>query len=220
MAADHLGRQPVQLEELQRLCVVARGDLHLVTATAHQLDQRPEHEHVCARGHVDPDAHQSRSTTREAHGDDHRLRCQLLLEEVLVRDAPVVDRLEALALVPRELDVDLAGGDEPRLGDLDDGDGLVVVVEQLEPVARLADRLAFGFVLRPEPGRRGLLAGEHRGDELPPQLGTRVAELEGAEVVRHAASASMRAEWRWGGACSTWRSYQSVNESRPQSWRL
>ena len=30
--ADHLGRQAVQLEQLQRLRVVARSDLHLVAA--------------------------------------------------------------------------------------------------------------------------------------------------------------------------------------------
>src|SRR5205823_2682524 len=35
-----------------------------------------------------------------------------------------------------------------------------------------------------------------------------------------ATSASMRAETSRGGSCSTWRSYQSVNASSPQSWRL
>ena len=55
--ADHLGGQAVQLEQLQRLRVVARRDLHLVAALLEDPDQRPEHEHVRARGHVDPDLH-------------------------------------------------------------------------------------------------------------------------------------------------------------------
>ena len=48
---------PVELEQLDRLCVVARGDLDLVAARAQELDQRPEHEHVGRRRHVDPDPH-------------------------------------------------------------------------------------------------------------------------------------------------------------------
>ena len=36
----------------------------------------------------------------------------------------------------------------------------------------------------------------------------------------HTSNASMRADRSVGGSCSTWRSYQSVNASRPHSWRL
>ena len=57
VAADQLGLDPVQLEQLQRLRVVARGDLDLVAALAQERDQRPEDEHVRRRGHVDPDLH-------------------------------------------------------------------------------------------------------------------------------------------------------------------
>ena len=57
MSAEHRRLEAVQLEELQRLRVVARGDLDLVAALAQQSDQRPEHEHVRRRGHVDPDLH-------------------------------------------------------------------------------------------------------------------------------------------------------------------
>src|SRR5439155_3634366 len=56
-AADHLRPEPVQLEQLERLRVLAGGDLDVVAALAHELDQRPEHEHVRARGHVYPDSH-------------------------------------------------------------------------------------------------------------------------------------------------------------------
>ena len=58
MPADHrVGLEPVQLEQLQRLRVVARRDLDLVAAPAQDPDQRPEDEHVRARRHVDPDSH-------------------------------------------------------------------------------------------------------------------------------------------------------------------
>src|SRR5579864_4150062 len=61
---DHLRLEPVQLQQLQRLRVVARRDLHLVAARLHDLDQRPEHEHVRARRHVDPDLHTSSDSIR------------------------------------------------------------------------------------------------------------------------------------------------------------
>ena len=52
-----VGLDPVQLEELERLGVVARGDLDLGSALAEQREQRPEDEHVRRRGDVDPDPH-------------------------------------------------------------------------------------------------------------------------------------------------------------------
>ena len=65
MASHHRVRlEPVQLEQLERLRVVARGDLDLVAAAAHDLDERPEDEDVSRCRDVDPDAHQSFSTTR------------------------------------------------------------------------------------------------------------------------------------------------------------
>src|SRR5258707_4026444 len=65
VTSDHLCGEAVQLEQLKGLRVVARRDLDLVAALPHQLDQRTEHQHVCARRHVDPDAHQIVSTTRK-----------------------------------------------------------------------------------------------------------------------------------------------------------
>ena len=54
---DHLGLDPVQLKELERLRVLPRGDLDLVTAAAQELDQRPEDEDMGRRGHVHPNPH-------------------------------------------------------------------------------------------------------------------------------------------------------------------
>ena len=60
----------VQLEQGQRLRVVARGDLDLVSPLAQPPDDRPEHHGVCRRGHVDPDLHllpeERVSVTRDA----------------------------------------------------------------------------------------------------------------------------------------------------------
>jgi len=55
--ADHLGLEPVQLEQLEGLRIVARGDLNLVAAPPQELDQRPEDEDMGRRGHVHPDLH-------------------------------------------------------------------------------------------------------------------------------------------------------------------
>ena len=65
VAAEHLGLDPVELEQLERLRVVARRDLDLVAPVAQDPDQRPEHEHVGRRGHVHPDPHQPSSTSRK-----------------------------------------------------------------------------------------------------------------------------------------------------------
>jgi hypothetical protein len=54
---QHRRLEAVQLEKLQRLCVVTCGDLDLVAPFSQQPDQRPEHEHVRRRGHVDPYPH-------------------------------------------------------------------------------------------------------------------------------------------------------------------
>src|SRR6185437_3932924 len=62
----------------------------------------------------------------EPESDDLGLRQDRLVEERFVGFAPVVHRLEAFALVACELDVDLGGGNEPRFGDADDRDRLVV----------------------------------------------------------------------------------------------
>ena len=62
---DHrVGLEAVQLEQLERLRVVARRDLDLVAAPAHDLDQRPEDEHVRRRGDVDPDLHAASASIR------------------------------------------------------------------------------------------------------------------------------------------------------------
>ena len=57
VVADHRCLHAVRLDQLDRLRVVARGDLDLVALLAQQLDERPEDERVRARRHVDPDLH-------------------------------------------------------------------------------------------------------------------------------------------------------------------
>ena len=47
----------VELEQLERLGVLAGGDLDLVSVAPEQPDQRPEHEHVRRSRHVHPHAH-------------------------------------------------------------------------------------------------------------------------------------------------------------------
>ena len=116
--------------------------------------------------------------------------------------APVVDRLESLALVARELDVDLRRRHDACVRHLDDRERFLVEAVEHEPVARAGDGLAFRRVLLREPSRRRLLAGEDRGDELPSQLRPRIAEPE-RRIVAHASSASIRPELRCGGSCST-----------------
>ena len=59
----------MQLEELECLRVVARRQLDLGAPVAQDPDQRPEHEHVRRRGHVDPDPHRSLSL-RTVETDD------------------------------------------------------------------------------------------------------------------------------------------------------
>src|SRR6185437_1367142 len=56
--------QAVKLEQLERLGVVAGGDLHLVVAPSHDRDQRPEDEDVRRRGDVDPDPHAASASIR------------------------------------------------------------------------------------------------------------------------------------------------------------
>ncbi len=57
VAPDHFGLDPVPLEELERLRVVASGDLDLVAALFEEPDQGPEHQHMSRGGDVDPDLH-------------------------------------------------------------------------------------------------------------------------------------------------------------------
>jgi hypothetical protein len=57
MPAEQRCGNPVTLEQLDRLCVLARGDLDLGALLTQQRYQRPEHEHVRRRRHVDPDPH-------------------------------------------------------------------------------------------------------------------------------------------------------------------
>ena len=49
------------LEQPERLRVVASGDVHLVAARAQALDDRPEHERVRGRRHVEPHPPSSQS---------------------------------------------------------------------------------------------------------------------------------------------------------------
>jgi hypothetical protein len=92
---------------------------------------------------------------------------------------PVVDGLEALALVARELEVDLAGGHNSDRGRLHDRHRPVVEVEQREAVAGLRQRLTrVRRVVAPQAGGGRLRAAEDGVDQLAPKLGAGVAELE------------------------------------------
>ena len=64
VAPDHLGLDPVPLEQLERLRVVARRHLDLVATLPQEPDQRPEHQHVRRRGDVDPDLHLASASSR------------------------------------------------------------------------------------------------------------------------------------------------------------
>src|SRR5262245_64173431 len=55
--ADELGLDAMLLEELDGLSVVARRDLDLIAALAHEGDQRPKHQHMSRRRDVHPDPH-------------------------------------------------------------------------------------------------------------------------------------------------------------------
>jgi hypothetical protein len=57
VATDRRRLDPMQLEQLHRLRVLARGHLDLVAALLEQPDQGTEDEHVRGVGQVDPDAH-------------------------------------------------------------------------------------------------------------------------------------------------------------------
>ena len=55
---------PMQRQQLERLCVFARGDVDLGSALPQTPDQRPEDEHVRRVGDVDPDPHHNVGETR------------------------------------------------------------------------------------------------------------------------------------------------------------
>src|SRR5919198_6130036 len=145
---------------------------------------------------------------------DERLVGDRQLEDPLVRHPPVLHRLEALALVPRELEVDLAGGDDPRLSHLDDCARPSFFVLDDEAVAVLRRR-----ILAVEPRSRRLLAREHRLDETAAKVGSRIPEAE-LRQLRHRTRPCNSLLLRGWGARSTWLWCQSVNASSPQSWRL
>ena len=55
--ADHGRGHAVRLDQLNRLRVVARRDLDLVTLCFQQPDERPEDQRMRRRGQIDPDLH-------------------------------------------------------------------------------------------------------------------------------------------------------------------
>src|SRR5207253_6649488 len=63
MPADDRRLEPVQLEQLERLRIVAGRDLDLVATLAEETDQRPEDEHMRRRRHVQPDLQAGTSTS-------------------------------------------------------------------------------------------------------------------------------------------------------------
>jgi len=129
---------------------------------------------------------------------------------------PVLHRLEALALVARELEVDLARGNDSSLGHLDDRARRAGLVLDDEPVARVGSRVVLERAVQARRCR--LVAGQDRLDELPPQVRSGVAEPELRQIGQRT-SASMRSLASAAGSRSTWCSCQSVNASSPQSWR-
>ena len=62
---DDRVRQPGVLEELERLCEVARRDGHLVPKILEQRDEWPEEHDVRRVRDVDPDAHLGASSRTE-----------------------------------------------------------------------------------------------------------------------------------------------------------
>ena len=72
VAPDRRVIDAVELQQLLRLRVLARGDLHLVTRLTQALDDGPEHEDVRRRADVHPDPHpdpdEARSVIRPAVG--------------------------------------------------------------------------------------------------------------------------------------------------------
>src|SRR5207237_3130510 len=125
------------------------------------------------RAPAPPRSCRSRPSEALHHAEPDRLDQRLVgnrpLVEPLVRDPPVLDRLEALALVPRELEVDLARGNDPRLGHLDDRARPSVLILDDEAVAVGRRR-----ILAVEPRGRRLLAGEQRLDAPAAEVGARI----------------------------------------------
>ncbi len=64
VAPEHLGLDPVELEQLEGLRVIARRDLDLVAPVAEKPNQRTEHQHVRRRRHVEPDSQTTASARR------------------------------------------------------------------------------------------------------------------------------------------------------------
>src|SRR5438132_7406066 len=62
MPADDRRLEPVQLEQLQRLRIVAGRDLDLVATLVEETDQRPEDEDMRRRRQVQPDLQAGTST--------------------------------------------------------------------------------------------------------------------------------------------------------------
>ena len=91
------------------------------------------------------------------------------------------------------VEIDVGDAKDAHLGRLDDGNRLVVEVEQHCPVADLWEWLVrMRLVIGTKPGGRGLLAPQHGLDELPPQRrGAPRAEPE--VVLKPPAAASARA---------------------------
>ena len=215
MPAEHVGLDPVQLQQLHGLRVVAGGDLDRVAALAQDRDQRPEDQHVGRRGDVDPDVH-SRSTTRKRTATISVSGSIVRSKKRSCASCQSCDGLEPFALVARELQVDLTCGNHPHLRHLDDRAPDAQLVIDHEAVAGVRR----GLVLEDPVQACGcrLLATENRVDEPAPQVGAGVAEPE-LRQLRQWTSASRRGSRRACGSRSTWRSCQSVNASRPQSWR-
>jgi hypothetical protein len=63
-----------QVEQLERLSVVAGRDPHLVATLAQLLDHRPEDDRMGGGGHVDPDPHRGRVTVRRGRPAAGRAR--------------------------------------------------------------------------------------------------------------------------------------------------
>ena len=94
VTADQLGFEPVQLEQLQGLRVVARRQLDLGALLLQQAHQRPVDEHMRRRGHVDPDSHRF---------CPHRFTWTRLRAAVTLPPPPVVPSAAARARAPRDL---------------------------------------------------------------------------------------------------------------------
>jgi hypothetical protein len=130
-----------------------------------------------AKSHADNERVVVDRDRRVAEQGAHLVGC----EEANVGSAPIIQGRESLALVDRELQVDVAHPLDLDLRRLDHGDSGPGRVEDAFAVADAPRLCPFALVLGQQARRRCLLAPEDRGDQLVAER-ARKAELSRREV--------------------------------------